>query len=84
MRFRGLSKKGSDDELADISFDELDDPSRTSKFGGLDSSWTTDLILNQMCSDLKGKNRLTMKKVCGPQKSLPNAHVFKPSQNSSN
>ena len=58
MRFRGLSKKGSDDELADISFDELDDPSRTSKFGGLDSSWTTDLILNQMCSDLKGKKPL--------------------------
>lgn len=70
MRFRGLSPTGSDDELAEISFDDLDDPSRTSKYGGLDSCWTTDLILNQMSSDLKGKDRLTMKKVSGKQEGI--------------
>ena len=63
VRFRGLSQKGSDEELEDIPFSQLDDPTRSSKFGGLDSSWTTDLKLNLMCCDIKGKNRLTWKKL---------------------
>ena len=63
VRFRGLSRQGSDLEMEDISFDQLDDPTRSSKYGGLDSSWTTDLKLNLMCCDIKGKNRLTWNKL---------------------
>ena len=63
VRFRGLSAKGSDEELGSISIDDLDDPSRTSKHGGLDSTWTTDLMLNLMSTDLKGKQRLSMKTI---------------------
>lgn len=63
VRFRGLSQKGSDEELDEIKFEDLDDPSRSSKHGGLDSTWTTDLMLNSMASDLKGKERLTLEKL---------------------
>ena len=63
MRFRGLSQKGSDEEREDITFDQLDDPTRSSKYGGLDSTWTTDLKLNLMCGDIKGKTRLNWGKL---------------------
>lgn len=60
VRFRGLSPAGKEEELDDIPFSELDDPSRASRFGGLDQCWTTDLKLSLMACDVKGKKRLTM------------------------
>ena len=60
MRFRGLTQKNSDDELSDIDPHNLDDPGRRNTFGGLDHTWTTDLKLNVMASELKGKGRLTL------------------------
>ena len=63
MRFRGLTQKNSDDELSDIDPHNLDDPGRRNTFGGLDHTWTTDLKLNVMASELKGKGRLTLEKI---------------------
>ena len=63
MRFRGLTKTNSDDELLDIDSKTLDDPGRRNTFGGLDHTWTTDLKLNIMASELKGKGRLTLEKL---------------------
>ena len=72
VRFRGLSPKGSDEDFEDIPIDQLDDPTRSSKYGGLDSTWTTDLKLNLMCSDIKGKNRLTWDKLGRPEAWMSN------------
>lgn len=63
VRFRGLSLKGNDEELLDIPLNSLDDPTRTSKHGGLDSTWTTDLKLNLLCGDVKAAPRASMSKL---------------------
>lgn len=63
VRFRGLTLSGSDSELSEISIDTVNDPSRQSTHGGLDSTWTTDLKLNQLCGDLKGKDRSSVDNV---------------------
>lgn len=60
VRFRGLTKTNSDDELTEINLDRLDDPARKNTYGGMDHTWTTDLQLNIMVSLLKGLPRLTL------------------------
>ena len=63
VRFRGLTPTCKDADLDEIELSELDDRSRKSKFGGLDSTWATDLKLNTLAGELKGKPRLTLEKL---------------------
>jgi len=66
-----LTSKNSDDELEGINLQDLDDPSRKNTYGGLDQTWTTDLKLNLMAGELKGKSRLTMEKL-----QMDEVHLF--------
>ena len=63
MRFRGLTEKGAEEDLETIPISVLDDLERKKTYGGLDATWTSDLLLNMMCGYLKGKPRLTLDKI---------------------
>ena len=63
VNFRGLTLTGKEDELEEIALERLQDPTRQSQHSGLDETWTTNLKLAIMASELQGKKRLTEEKL---------------------
>ena len=63
VNFRGLTATGSDEEVESVRVERLQDPSRESQHSGLDETWTTNLKLALMATELQGKQRLTAEKL---------------------
>ena len=74
MNFRGLTATGDEAEWDDLELNAVLDPTRRSQYGGLDSTWTTNLKLCITACEMQGKERLTHQRLqrAEPAASLDN------------
>ncbi|CAE7273848.1 unnamed protein product, partial [Symbiodinium necroappetens] len=64
VHWRGLTAKGEESEFDAIELGaRLQDPSRRSQYGGLDHTWTSNLKMALLATEMEGKARLCSEKL---------------------